>query len=127
MTDVTLAMAVGANASPGAPHGSKPVAPVPVPSGPRTAETAGPAVGAGGRSAVGPWPQPLPVGLCGQVLRYSEMVLSFGAGQRNCSYRVSLSTKRFSQAIEYLAIVVLELFGAKWLAPRSSRYALSSE
>ena len=36
-----------------------------------------------------------------------------------------MSTKRFSHEMEYFAIVVLEVFGAKWLAPLSSRYALS--
>src|SRR5690606_27940284 len=44
-----------------------------------------------------------------------------GPGQRNCVYRVSSSTNRLSQEIEYFAIVVLELLGAKWLAPSSSR------
>jgi hypothetical protein len=34
---------------------------------------------------------------------------------------VSSSTKRFSQEMVYFAISVLEVFGAKWLAPSSSR------
>jgi hypothetical protein len=32
---------------------------------------------------------------------------------------------RLSQEMLYFAIVVLLLFGAKWLAPASSRYAFS--
>ncbi len=66
--------------------------------------------------------------VCGQLPRDSSIVrLGRGSGHRNCSYRVSLSMKRFSHEMLYFAIVVFDEFGVKWVALLSSRYARSSD